>query len=131
MGAKSGKGGSTVIPMMYRDASNYKAHGQIYLDGELPPSQVAELKKLLDDGLRCIPEQLGLEHLGILEWGGLRDDDDHGWHELCLDERGKATAFRIEADEVLMGERSQHGGTVNEFIEKVRQAAAAGWKTEA
>ncbi|OHU47423.1 hypothetical protein BKG82_27850 [Mycobacteroides chelonae] len=113
---------------MYRDASNYKAHGQIHLEGALSDAQATELKKLLHEELYCVPEQLGLEHLGVLEWGGLPYDDDHGWHELYLDERESVTVGRLAADAARMGGSSQYGGTVTEFMDRVRGAAAAGWK---
>jgi hypothetical protein len=112
---------TTDIAVMYRDGCNYKAHGVIRLEGVITPSQLAALRDALDDGLYYAPLQLGLTHLGGIEWSSFPGDDDHGYHEMLLDE------IEIRSGEPCHGCVVDHGGTVAEFIAAVQAAARSGW----
>lgn len=104
------------IDYMYRDGSNYKRHGAIYVDAPLSEAERSALKAALDDAEYFLPEQLGLgvEELNVK---GLNfpNDDDHPWHEMALPER-MATA--------------EEGVTVipkEEFLKAMLLAAKNGW----
>ncbi len=45
----------TVIPTMYRDASNWKVHGEIHLQGELAEADIQAARAALSDGLYYVP----------------------------------------------------------------------------
>lgn len=116
----------TLIPVMYRDASNYKAYGDILLEGIITDAQIAALRGSLNEETNYVPGQLGLEHLALEQWPGSRYEDDHNWHEMMHDQI--RTLDLVDAD--LVRERgTQEAGTVAEFLTKVQEAAAAGWDT--
>jgi hypothetical protein len=77
----------TVIPYVYRDASNYKEGDHIILEGILTEEQIKSIEGKLDDGENFIPADL---NLGIEELQerlmSFPSDDDHVWHELELNE---------------------------------------------
>lgn len=72
----------TVLPYLYRDASNYKSHGVIYLDGVLSPVDVEMIESKCDDGDGFIPHdlELGIEELQD-RLTSFPSDDDHVFHE--------------------------------------------------
>jgi len=116
--------GWTSIPVLYRDASNYKAYGSILLEGNITDDEIAALRACLIGGTLYVPGQLGLPHLAVDAWPGSAYDDDHNWHEMLLDEISTAT----QAFEPLARETSAHrAGTVSDFLTRARGAAAAGW----
>ena len=69
---------NTKISYMYRDASNYKAHREIVVEGEL---SLSEIEGVLEDGENFIPYQVGVEELQE-ELTSFPSEDDHVWHEL-------------------------------------------------
>jgi hypothetical protein len=108
----------TVIPVVYRDAANWKLHEQYVLRGAITPEQEARLRATLneDAGLHhFIPTQIGETHLGPFNdrW----TEDDHVWHELGVDDI--ETSDRYDVRVPLM--------TVEEFVTAMEDAAAAGW----
>ncbi len=116
--------GWTVLPVMYRDASNYKAYGDILLEGIITDAQIAVLRASLNQDTYYVPGQLGLDHLALDTWPGSAYEDDHNWHELFLPEIRTVD----QATSELIRERgTQEGGTVAEFVAKVQKAAADGW----
>lgn len=108
------------IDYMYRDGSNYKQHGAIYLDTPLSEGETAALKSTLDDAEYFLPEQLGLgiEELNV-NAGNFPNDEDHPWHEMQL------PAYMAAAEE---------GVTViskDEFLKAMLLAAKEGWNADA
>ena len=75
----------TQINYLYRDASNYKAHGEIFVEGFLSQDEKDFIFRILDDGESFIPEQVGFPPLQdeLLEYEE-ENGDDHVWHELSL-----------------------------------------------
>ena len=72
----------TRISYLYRDASNYKAVGEVVVAGRIVFPQ---LSRYLDGGEFFIPQQVGLEplqHHLIAYSRGRANHDDHVWHEL-------------------------------------------------
>ena len=67
---------------LYRDASNYKAFGTVWLSGSLSETERAELVSCCDDGDFFIAEQVGVPALygALFSDGGGPTDDDHAWH---------------------------------------------------
>lgn len=63
----------TEIRYMYRDASNYKFHGSVIVDGELSASDLAPF---LFDGEFFVPHEVGLYHLLDMPM----NEDDHYLH---------------------------------------------------
>lgn len=114
----------TLIPVMYRDAHNYKAYGDILLEGIITDTQIEAIRTSLRETTHYVPGQLGLGHLAHQAWPGSTYDDDDNWHEMFLSEIRRVDL----ADAALIRERgTQEGGTVAEFLAKVQDAAAAGW----
>ena len=68
---------NTRISYLYRDASNYKAHHDVVVRGEIT---FAEIESSLESGQFFIPSQVGLPDLQAQF--GPANDDDHVWHEL-------------------------------------------------
>lgn len=116
----------TVIPTMYRDAPNYKTHGEIHLSGEIGSRQIEQLRGALRDGKCYVPAQLGLDHYGSWASSNFPTDDDIGWQELLLDElyiEDRDPDFRP----LLFSQTTEIAGSADEFVAKVRAAAQAGW----
>lgn len=107
----------TIVPYMYRDASNFKAFGDIIVAGAITDEQRAALKASLDVNDTFIPEQLHLEHLGWQEdtWTSFPASDDHVWHELLVDE------IRVEEND------HQPVFTVDDLVKWFVDAAVEGW----
>lgn len=114
----------TLIPVMYRDASNFKAHGVILLEGIVTGAEIATLRASLHEETYYVPRQLGLDHLATEKWPGSFYEDDHNWHEVCLSE---ISTVELAMPALMRVEGTQDGGTVADFISKVQKAAADGW----
>ena len=112
----------TSIPVMYRDASNYKAWGSITLDGAITAGQIAELRAALADGESYVPGQIDLPHLAGEAWPGSTYEDDHNWQEMLLDD--------IEVRPACAQGTTDHAGTVDAFVARVKAAAATGWNPD-
>ncbi|KMO82397.1 hypothetical protein [Mycolicibacterium chlorophenolicum] len=116
----------TVIPTMYRDASNWKVHGEIHLQGELAEADIQAARAALSDGLYYVPGQIGLTHYGSGEYSSYPTEDDHGWQEMCLDE-----IKVIDADQVSrrlsVAAGPEDGGTAADLVARLTAAARAGW----
>ena len=112
----------TSIPVMYRDASNYKAWGSITLDGAITAEQIAELRAALADGASYVRGQIGLPHLAGEAWPGSTYEDDHNWQEMFLDD--------IEVRTAGAPGTSEHAGSVHAFVARVKAAAATGWNPD-
>lgn len=74
-----------VFEYLYRDASNFKAWGELLLEGELTAEEVAQLSARFDQGELFIAEQIGVPTLYEELWRQcqceLSDELDHVWHE--------------------------------------------------
>jgi hypothetical protein len=74
----------TLLSYRYRDASNFKANGEVLLSGEPTPELLRRLQASLIDGEHFIPEKVGLPSLReqLYQYsGGSPTDDDHLLHE--------------------------------------------------
>lgn len=71
-----------VLEYLYRDASNYKAFGELWLIGSLSKEGRAALVDSLDSGEFFVAEQLGVPPLyeKLFSESGGRTIDDHAWH---------------------------------------------------
>ncbi len=72
----------TVFEYLYRDASNYKAHGQVWINGILSAGQRAEIIDCLEAEEFFVAEQAGIPSLAhlLFTYSNGPTDDDHGWH---------------------------------------------------
>lgn len=74
----------TIFEYLYRDASNYKAHGAVVLSGR-PADDVARRVRAHFESEECfIAENIGVPDLRPKLWaysGGIPTDDDHLFHE--------------------------------------------------
>lgn len=73
----------TIVPYLYRDATNGKAHGRAVFAGAITADQRESLRLALDEGEYFIPSQVGLDSLRPLM--GDRNENDHPWHEIEVD----------------------------------------------
>lgn len=113
----TGRNVVTVVPYMYRDADNYKVHGEIHLLGEITDEQRAALRDALHEGEFFIPEQLWMRHLGRdMDWV-FPTDSDHCFHELDPDE--------ITSSEVL--DPPLPDETVDSWVNRFIKASTDGW----
>lgn len=71
-----------VIEYLYRDASNYKAWGEILLSGVPSQNDIAALRACLESDTYFVAEQVGIPALyqALWEFGG-PNCDDHALHE--------------------------------------------------
>ena len=80
----------TELPYSYRDASNYKAHSFIYLDGKLHNAEIAKIEEklgALEDRESFVPFDLHLDIRELQsELTSFPSSDDHVFHELNFDE---------------------------------------------
>ena len=72
----------TVFEYCYRDAGNYKAYGQLLLEGAVSAADVQNLQTHFESGEFFIAEQLGIPPLYDELWAlsGGPTQDDHVWH---------------------------------------------------
>lgn len=79
----------TFLPYLYRDASNFKTGGSIYLNGKLSPKQIQAIREKLHDGDQFIPGDLNLDIREVQsDLTSFPSEDDHVYHELQLDAIG-------------------------------------------
>lgn len=106
---------NTRVSYMYRDASNYKQHMEVVLEGAMTLEQAAAIDALLTgDDVDFLPLLVGLEPAGwSSDGGGSHYGDDHPWHELTMIEPTDAEAY---------------GPTVGQFINAMEAAHAQGWE---
>ena len=72
----------SVFSYLYRDASNYKAYGQLLLKGAASTADIKILRQRFDSGEFFIAEQLGIPALyaALRAFSGGPTADDHAWH---------------------------------------------------
>lgn len=95
----------TKIEYMYRDASNYKFHGEFVVKGKLRRRQI---ENFLHEKEFFVPHEVGLDHLLNLPL----NQDDHYLHTF--------EDFQETTDANCIC-------SANEFIEKMRKASSKGW----
>lgn len=76
-----------VFEYLYRDASNYKAWGELFLNGTANDAAVARIRQCLEADVFFIPESVGIPSLReqLYQYSGGPTSDDHCYHEfVCL-----------------------------------------------
>jgi len=108
----------TIVPIMYRDADNWKDKGVIALVGQATEELRARLQRTLHDGENYLPTQIGHDHLGTTHENWPDEQVDHCWHELDVTEI-----------EQIHGDPQQFGAaeTFEEFVQRMEQARRDGW----
>ena len=75
----------SVFEYLYRDASNFKAHGSLLLRGSVDESVVTKLRGKFESGEYFIAEQIGTPTLYESLWNQCQSQPseklDHVWHE--------------------------------------------------
>lgn len=102
---------------MYRDASNYKQHGEVILSNEtlLTVEEVdKQIHSLLSDGLFFIARQVQVEE----RFFAVVSEDDHPWHEYVSVEATTDPTF----DPVPEQQRD-----ITNFLKELEQAHRSGW----
>ena len=102
---------------MYRDASNYKQHGEVILSNETQRT-VEEVdiqtRSLLSDGLFFIARQVQIEE----RFFAVVSEDDHPWHEFVMVEATTDPAFDPVPDQKR---------DISKFLKELEQAHRSGW----
>ena len=101
-----------VMEYLYRDASNYKAFGEILLKGDLTKTNIEEIRSLLLDGEFFIAEQVNIPPLYDQLWrySNGPTSDDHVFHEL--------SNFRQATSQDI--EELPQWGTLSDLLTKLR-----------
>ena len=102
---------------MYRDASNYKQHGEVIFPNETQRTVEevdAQIRSLLSDGLFFIAQQVKIEE----RFFDVVSEDDHPWHEYVSVEATADPTF----DPVPEKKRD-----IAQFLKELDQAHRAGW----
>ena len=102
---------------LYRDASNYKQHGEVILSNEtqLAVEEVdTQIRSLLSDGLFFIARQVQVEE----RFFDVVSEDDHPWHEFVSVEATTDPTF----DPVPEEKRD-----ITNFLKELEQAHRSGW----
>ena len=107
---------------LYRDASNYKLHGEaVFTNHTFVPIDEIEkqIRSCLKDGEFFIARQVNIEERFF---DVLHEDDDHPWHEFNLVEVTTEPAFDPE-------NWNQHNRKrdITEFIAELEKTKRAGW----
>ncbi len=107
---------------LYRDASNYKLHGEAVFTNQtfMPIDEIEkQIRSCLKDGEFFIARQVNIEERFF---DVLHEDDDHPWHEFNLVEITTEPAFDPE-------NWNQHNRKrdITEFIAELEKAKRAGW----
>ena len=102
---------------IYRDASNYKQHGEAIFSNEkqLPVDEIEKMvRACLSDGEYFIARQIHLEE----RFFDALYDDDHPWHEFV----------RVETtDDPTFDPEYEHKRDIAEFLSNLENAHRAGW----
>ena len=107
---------------LYRDASNYKLHGEaVFTNFTFMPIDEIEkqIRSCLKDGEFFIARQVNIEERFF---DILHDDDDHPWHEFNLVEMTTEPAFDPEN-----WKQHKHKRDITEFIAKLEKAKCVSW----
>ena len=102
---------------MYRDASNYKQHGEVIFPNETQRTVEevdTQIRSLLSDGLFFIARQVQVEE----RFFDVVSEDDHPWHEFVSVEATTDPTF----DPVPEEKRD-----ISTFLKELDQAHRSGW----
>lgn len=102
---------------LYRDASNYKQHGEVILSNEkqLSIEEIdTRIRSLLSDGLFFIAQQVQLGE----RFFAVVNENDHPWHEYVQVEATNDPTF----DPVPEAKRD-----ITQFMKELEQAHHGGW----
>jgi hypothetical protein len=102
---------------MYRDASNYKQHGEVILSNETQRTVEevdTQIRSLLSDGLFFIARQVQVEE----RFFAVVSEDDHPWHEYVSVEATTDPTF----DPVPEEKRD-----ISTFLKELDQTHRSGW----
>lgn len=102
---------------MYRDASNYKQHGEVILPNETQRTVEevdTQIRSLLSDGLFFIARQVQVDE----RFFAVVSEDDHPWHEFVVVEATTDPAF----DPIPELQRD-----ISIFLKELEQAHRSGW----
>lgn len=105
------------VAYLYRDASNYKQHGEVIFSNEkqLAVDEIEkQIRSFLSDGLFFIAQQMHVEE----RFFDVVSDDDHPWHEVVSVEATSDPTF----DPVPECKRD-----IAEFLADMEKAHCAGW----
>lgn len=106
---------------LYRDASNYKLHGEsVFTNHTFVPIDEIEkqIRSGLSDGEFFIAQQVNIEE----RFFDVLHDDDHPWHEFNQVEMTTEPAFDPEN-----WNQHRHKRDITEFIAELEKANRAGW----
>ncbi len=107
---------------LYRDASNYKLHGEAVFTNHtfMPIDEIEkQIRSCLKDGEFFIARQVNIEERFF---DVLHEDDDHPWHEFNLVEMTTEPAFDPEN-----WNQHKHKRDMTEFIAELEKTNRAGW----
>ncbi len=107
---------------LYRDASNYKLHGEAVFTNFtfLPIDEIEkQIRSCLKDGEFFIARQVNIEERFF---DVLHEDDDHPWHEFNLVEITTEPAF--DPENWIQHNRKRD---ITEFIAELEKAKRVGW----
>ena len=99
-----------IFEYLYRDASNYKAWGNLILRGSVKSSDFDILKEKFDAGRYFIAEQISIPPLysELWQYSNGPSIDDHVWHEFHV--------LRLATEEDVI---TPVFSTTKKFIEKI------------
>ncbi len=112
---------NVIFKYMYRDASNYKLHGEaIFTNHTLLPLEEIEkqIRSCLSDGEYFIAGQVNIEE----RFFDVLHEDDHPWHEFESVEETSIKAFDPEN-----WKQHQHLRDIREFIADLEKAHRSDW----
>jgi hypothetical protein len=107
---------------LYRDASNYKLHGEAVFTNHtfMPIDEIEkQIRSCLKDGEFFIARQVNIEERFF---DVLHEDDDHPWHEFNLVEMTTEPAFDPEN-----WNQHKHKRDITEFVAELEKAKRVGW----
>ena len=107
---------------LYRDASNYKLHGEAVFTNHtfMPIDEIEkQIRSCLKDGEFFIARQVNIEERFF---DVLHEDDDHPWHEFNLVEMTTESAFDPEN-----WNQHKHKRDITEFVAELEKAKRVGW----
>jgi len=107
---------------LYRDASNYKLHGEAVFTNHtfMPMDEIEkQIHSCLKDGEFFIARQVNIEERFF---DVLHEDDDHPWHEFNLVEMTTEPAFDPEN-----WNQHKHKRDITEFVVELEKAKRVGW----
>ncbi|WKZ45852.1 MAG: hypothetical protein QY302_08665 [Anaerolineales bacterium] len=106
---------------LYRDASNYKQHGEAVFTNHTRMSLdevERQIRAFLKDGEYFIARQVNIEE----RFFDALYEDDHPWHELS-----RVEATTVPASDPENWSEHQHKRDIREFIAELETAQRAGW----